>query len=452
MRNRQFSYDEGDEDYYDDDEEADAACEEHRLSVVNARGEGSGFTTGISNSGGGSGSVVSLSSYFDIPDTSQRQRQEQSRENATQSASYGGAAAAGMSDINGAAAAAADADANAEDAELVVAIAGELEKRLGKRHFAPQQVRQAVVESGYEVDTAEVILLTMDQAAAANENHEFRNNPPSPPLGLDITPVHHSEPYSGSTAPSSLAFGLKVDGQFDWRRVGGSGSGSGAGANSNSRAAIVTTTAGGDNGFEPFGFDTPSPDDVNLHKQWGAGGIGGGGRPGGLGSENPVNAGGVAAAGTAGSRRKKATVTSLSSPKAKVVHISTRSTPTTATRKSVLSPTKQGASAQAQATQTTRGVSDRELSPMRPKPSASPTPQAQATTEGADESDEGEAGGKERLAMVVIGHVDAGKSTLMGQVCSIERGRRRVCVYVCVRDRRRHTGRGRERARGREKK
>ena len=37
---------------------------------------------------------------------------------------------------------------------------------------------------------------------------------------------------------------------------------------------------------------------------------------------------------------------------------------------------------------------------------------------GEDDDDDGggEEGGKSRISMVVIGHVDAGKSTLMGQV------------------------------------
>lgn len=450
VRNRQFSYDEGEDDYYDDDEEADAACEEYRQSVLHARGEGSGATAGISSGGGGSGSVVSLSSYFGLPDnTSQRQKQQQQQQSRDYTTNKSDSK--GMWDTDSAAAA-----VDAEDAELVAAIAAELEKRLGKGRFAPQQVRQAVVNSEYEVDMAEVILLTTDQAppgAAPNETHDFRNNVPSPPLGLGApTSAHRSDPYDGSAAPSSLAFGLKVDGQGDWRQVGGSSSSISSGAAGGSATTTIPPAAppgfsgltpsasaaaggGSSSDVEPFGFDTPSPDDVNFYRQSGAGrnpgggGGGGSGHTGGIRIETPVKPAGAGVAGAAaGSGRKKATVTSVSSPRAKVVHISTGSTPTTATRKSVLSPTTGRASAQATPMRAVGG-GGREVSPTTPKSSMSPMPQAQAAAaEGADESDDGEAGGKERLAMVVIGHVDAGKSTLMGQVCVSQRERKRPCL------------------------
>jgi hypothetical protein len=47
----------------------------------------------------------------------------------------------------------------------------------------------------------------------------------------------------------------------------------------------------------------------------------------------------------------------------------------------------------------------------------------QAGQQGGGESEE-----KPRLSLVVIGHVDAGKSTLMGQVCLYLLG----CVWMCV--------------------
>lgn len=460
MRNRQFSYDEGEDDYYDEDEEADAACEEYRQSVLQARGDGSG-----------SGSGVSLSSYFDVADTSSKLNKHQQQRVGTGGGGggYGASLYAGDNTDGGAGSAGVDP----EDAELVEAIAGELEKRLGKGRFSPRRVRQAVVDGEYDVDTAEVILLTLDQAPSAsgvsgadvaNQNNGVSNNEPALPPGLgyggaDVT-------VGGTSSPSSLAFGLKVDGRGDWKRVGGGddrgtcsgGDGGGAGNGSTATdgqtatvpalppgfggATVPAATDGGDGGLAPFGFDTPSPDDINLYRQsnagrmptWGigggiatptqfSGGVGGGERGTGIKGNGAKKATVTAISspnakvGASGSGRKKATVTDVSSPKAKVVHIGTGSTPTTAPRKSVLSPTRGGSTPTP-----TRGsvVSAQELSPTRPKLNASTTPQTAApaaAAEGADESDDGEPVGKERLAMVVIGHVDAGKSTLMGQVC-----------------------------------
>lgn len=464
MRNRQFSYDEGEDDYYDDDEEADAACEEYRQSVLQARGDGSG-------SGGG----VSLSSYFDLPDTSSRLNKHQQQRVGT--GGGGGSYNASLYAGEGTGGGAGSASVDAEDAELVEAIAGELEKRLGKGRFSPERVRQAVVDGEYDVDTAEVILLTLDQApsaggglsgvtgaGAANQNSGVSNNGPPPPPGLGYAGPEVA--VGNTSSPSSLAFGLKVDGRGEWRRAGGGADrgtytgGGGAGYSSTATdgqttaapalppgfggATVPGAAGGGDGGLAPFEFDTPSPDDINLHRQSNAGrmptsGAGSGkataaqysggvrGRGTGIEGNGPKKATVTAISspkaevGAGGSGRKKATVTDISSPKAKVVHIGAGSTPTTATRKSVLSPTRGGSTPTP-----TRGsvVGARELSPSKPKLNASTTPNAAApaaAAEGVEESDEGEPGGKERLAMVVIGHVDAGKSTLMGQVC--------VCLY-----------------------
>ncbi|CAM9820113.1 unnamed protein product [Sphacelaria rigidula] len=386
VRNRQFSYDEGEDDYYDEDEEADAACEEYRQSVLQARGDGSG-----------SGSGVSLSSYFDVADTSSKLNKHQQQRVGTGGGGggYGASLYAGDNTDGGAGSAGVDP----EDAELVEAIAGELEKRLGKGRFSPRRVRQAVVDGEYDVDTAEVILLTLDQAPSAsgvsgadvaNQNNGVSNNEPALPPGLgyggaDVT-------VGGTSSPSSLAFGLKVDGRGDWKRtatVPALPPGFGG-------ATVPAATDGGDGGLAPFGFDTPSPDDINLYRQ--------------------SNAGRMPTWGIGGGIATPTQFSVVSSPKAKVVHIGTGSTPTTAPRKSVLSPTRGGSTPTP-----TRGsiVSAQELSPTRPKLNASTTPQTAAhaaAAEGADESDDGEPVGKERLAMVVIGHVDAGKSTLMGQV------------------------------------
>lgn len=440
MRNRQFSYDEGDEDYYDDEDEAAAACEEHRLSVLQARGEAGGSGA---RSGGKGGGGVSLSSYFDLPDAAhqlnkqkpQLQQSDYGREDHKRDGTFHPGNADGIE----------TADADEEDAELVAAIAEELERRLGKDQFSSRQVRMAVIESGYEVDTAEAILATMTteqtlQNAAVWARSRTTSGDPAraglAPLGHNIDP---------SCPPSALAFGLCVDGQGDWRQVGTAGTAAPPGFGSVGGSGA--SSGGGVVGVEPFGFDTPSPDDLNLYKQSGAGrkagtmDIGGGlsgkgnsmrGTAAGGGAEGtgtPQSRGESLAGGGRGSGRK-ASVTSVSSPKANVVHIGTGSTPGSVTRKSIVSPTA-GLRGSALTTPT-RGVGSRDQSPTGAAlPTTSPGMQGERgggggagakvisslqAAGGAGESDEGEAGGKERLTMVVIGHVDAGKSTLMGQV------------------------------------
>ncbi len=385
MRNRQFSYDEGEDDYYDEEEE-DRLIEEHRLQTLQARGEG----------GGGRGGAISLSSYFDdLPGSTPQKPQQPPRRQP-----YDGSEPPGHSDrlapdkYGGGG---GGGGGGGDDEELVAAIAAELENRLGVGRFSAEQVRQAVRTSGYEVDTAEAILLSASEAAttgagvqsgtAGNSNSNKSgsgggggggggsNRVVAPPPGLPPAAAGYD-----SHPPSSLAFGLCVDGRpastAAVATVGGSG------------LAPAPTTAG----VEQFGFDTPSPDDLNLFKQAAARG-GGGGAGGGSGG--------------AGGRKTDA----FSSPKAKVVHIS-GSTPKSAVgRKSVTGTpiaantptlTKNRASSP-----TTGGV-------YSPSPQQSAA--AAAAAQAIDDMDDAQSGGKERLAMVVIGHVDAGKSTLMGQV------------------------------------
>ncbi|CAB1097659.1 unnamed protein product [Ectocarpus sp. CCAP 1310/34] len=349
VRNRQFSYDEGDEDYYDEEEE-DRLVEEHRLRMLQARGD----TADVSSNsrGGGGGGGISLSSYFDdLPGSAPRQQQRQQR-------AYDGREPPGHSDRH-----APDkppqpgGDDEAADAELVAAIAAELESRLGAGRFSSEQVRLAVRTSEYEVDTAEVILLSASEASSepqvqfggGNSNSSHRTVtaattavvPPPPGLPPDAT-VTTAVPAAASAAAAAAAVGV-----------------------------------------QRFDFGTPSPDDLNLSKQAAARGGGG-----------------------AGGRK----IDNFSSQKAKVVHISDTAPKSTAAGRQSITGTPTAAAATRTPTKT------RVQSPTGGGISA-PSPQQSAAAAAAmDESDDAQAGGKERLAMVVIGHVDAGKSTLMGQV------------------------------------
>lgn len=420
MRNRQFSYDEDDVEDYDEEEE-EAACEEHRQNMLNARGDGN-------NSGSGG---ISLSSYFDIPGTVTHQLQQTST-GPPGDRRYTANDPPGFTDRHPPDRAPAATNA---DEELVDSIAAELESRLGKGRFPAQQVRQAVIASEYEVDTAEAILVSEAQV-------QFP--PPQPPAAAsahtDATGIAAAAQIVAPTAglrsdlgmaagagkpdcssPSSLAFGLCVDGRGEWRRkgaavakglaggqlatphsLGSTACGGGGDGDHNDRATLLEGAAGVAAGVEPFGFATPSPDDLNLLKQASA-------RGGGSIGENKNDRG--------GGRKPDLGA----SPKAKVVHIS-GSTPKSVARKSLAStPTSRGdqaLSVRDRVTQSPQLAQPGEATGGRAVASAG----AQAEREG-DASDEGEGGGKERLAMVVIGHVDAGKSTLMGQVgCSFAFG------------------------------
>ncbi|CAM9147049.1 unnamed protein product [Ectocarpus sp. 13 AM-2016] len=385
VRNRQFSYDEGDEDYYDEEEE-DRLVEEHRLQMLQARGDTADGSS--SSRGGGGGGGISLSSYFDdLPGSAPRQQQRKQR-------AYDGIEPPGHSDRH-----APDKPPQpgghdeAADAELVAAIAAELESRLGAGRFSSEQVRLAVRTSEYEVDTAEVILLSASEASSSSEpqvqfaggninrNHRTATAattavvPRPPGLPPDATVYDNS-------SPSSLAFGLCVDG-----RPGAAASSRTTSAPSTTAVPAAAAAAAPSVGVQRFDFGTPSPDDLNLSKQAAARGGGGGG----------------------GGRK----IDNISSPKAKVVHISDTTPKMTAAGRHSITGTPTAAAATRTPTKT------RVQSPTGGGISA-PSPQQSAAAAAAaaamDESDDAQAGGKERLAMVVIGHVDAGKSTLMGQV------------------------------------
>ena len=388
VRNRQFSYDEADGDYYD--EEEDAEYEEYR--------QHSKLSSREKDAEGGSG--IPLSSYFDLPSTTQKQKQQQQREGLS-----GARRQPRFPDSH------PPAHAEAADGELVEAVGTELERRLGRDRFTPLQIRQAVVSSGYEVDTAEAILRSSDQSrtmvlpsvhvdsSKAGGGVEAAAAGGLPPAIVGRT---------AESAPSLLAFGLSVDGQGESRRKGfsalpGFGSaglpysvGAAESLSSGAAAAASAAPAGGTSvfpygpartGVQPFGFDTPSPDDINLNKQAGAR-RGGGVKTNGDGSAN-------------------ADYTVFSSPKAKVVHISGLTPQGGGGRKSLSS----GRSGRKEPATTPTSANARARSPTAGAKLTSPQP-VQASAEEILEED----GGKERLAMVVIGHVDAGKSTLMGQV------------------------------------
>ena len=65
VRNRNFSYDEMEADFYDEDEE-DAACEEHRQHMLSLRGGHAG-----------TGAGMSLSSHFTVLENVQELQQQE---------------------------------------------------------------------------------------------------------------------------------------------------------------------------------------------------------------------------------------------------------------------------------------------------------------------------------------------------------------------------------------
>ena len=415
MRNRNFSYDEIEADFYDEDEE-DAACEEHRQHMLSSRG---GSTRG----------GMSLSSHFTVLENVQEQQQEHQQQQQQQQGGSRNDPSKGDYPTHQR----GDCPTGPDDADadLVAAIAVELESRLGKGRFSGEQVHQAVVSSGYEIDTAQAILVS------SSESHQvqFTTSPPSaiapaeasrgqrPGAGIEVGPPSGLPPDpSGQegSSPSALAFGLCVDHRDDWRRRAAAAASGTNGAlapppPSDAGGGGARTVAPGGasvDEVERFGFDTPSPDDVNLAKQATArGGIGSGG----------VGVGGGGGGG--GSRKAGPSTGTFSSPKANVVHIS-GSTPeiSAATRKSVNgaaaavatpvrdTPAGKQSGAVQTPSQTPSSAKGRDRSPT----AVGASPRQAATAEESDGEKAGE--GKERLAMVVIGHVDAGKSTLMGQV------------------------------------
>lgn len=394
VRNRQFSYDEEEGDFYDEDEEA-RACEEHRQQMLEARGEGD--TSAAANnaeSRRSSGGGISLSSYFDVPGTTSRQQQQQQSRQQTHRAGRDPEGSADRHPPDRPDTGSHSAGGAAADADLVAAVAAELESRVGKGRFSPDQLRRAIITSGYEVDTAQAILLTSSdgeiqfQSTGADDSASA-GLPPPPGLGTN-------------NSPSSLAFGLCVDGREEWKRKSVV-SISGTTIPDTSKPASNTVSATAPS-VKPFGFDTPSPDDINMSRQAGArgGGISGGG-------------------GT--------------SPKAKVLHIS-GSTPTVATRKSVPAITTPSSGRGPSSGKSPTAIAASKISPRSGGQSPTKVGSTAALRSGAarleSASDEEEGGGKERLAMVVIGHVDAGKSTLMGQV----RLRTSFCVTHGCRSRR----------------
>lgn len=396
MRNRQFSYDEGEDDYYNEEEE-DRLIEEHRLQMLEARGEAPG-------GGSRGGSSIPLSSYFDdLPGSTPLQQQSEPRQQ-----THGGSAPPGYSDRHAADKSNQSAAAG-EEAELVAAVAAELDNRVGRGRFSAEHVRQAVQTSGYEVDIAEAILLSAGEAGATEstapaepqvqfqtgssnsnsnmatggggDNSGSDRKGVAPPPGLPPTAAGYE-----NHSPSSLAFGLCIDG----RPGAAATTATDDATTSSSRAGISASAAAA--GLEQFGFDTPSPDDLNLSKQAAARGGGGGGSGSNFGRNADAE----------------------SSPKAKVVHISGSTPKTNSGRKSV---TGTPGTAAASAATTPTPTKSRTQSPtvggvLSPSPQQSAA--AAAAAQAIDDIDDAQAGGKERLAMVVIGHVGAGKSTLMG--------------------------------------
>lgn len=406
IRNRQFSYDECDNDYYDDEEEYEEGTQRYTPSST---GKG----------------AVSLSSYFDVPVAAQKQQQQKKQQQKKQKEAPGSTARPNSSDRH-----IPDSSRDSQiypqevDAELVDAVGAELEKRLGRDRFTSEQVRQAVVSSGYEVDMAVAILLSSNEpgvqfptsgastaAQATAGAGAVGGLPPAPGGAAAIGALKDAE-------PSSLAYGLSAEGQGNWGRklisappgfvsyAPPSGSASAAPAVVASVIAPAVPVDSVATGLQPFDFNTPSPDDINRAKQSRAK-IGGGARGGGD-DEKPGTNSNSSTDGTS----PKPDLAFFSSPKAKVVHISG------------LSPQPSGRKYLSADSKIAGGGKDPQTSPTPMKtwprsPTVALTPssqQQQSEADGDDREEEEGAGGKERLAMVVIGHVDAGKSTLMGQV------------------------------------
>ncbi|CAN0343141.1 unnamed protein product, partial [Discosporangium mesarthrocarpum] len=253
VRNRQFSYDDYDDEYYDEEDES-YMDEEHQQYMRSSVGGNEG---------------ISLSSYFDVPPADQEQGQGQTPK---QSNAGGGAPqAGGVMSTN---------QVNADD-DLVAAIAAEIDRRCGQGHFPPSQVREAVVSSGYDVDTAQAILQSSEAPPA---------NPPPPHLRRNAhQQVGRSagvEPAQGAPEQplSSLAFGLRFDGRGEVSIPAGalsaphaqSKEAAAASANgvrcdmapmSISSIRCTPNGAGPPSTVKTFQFDTPSPDDMALARQ-----------------------------------------------------------------------------------------------------------------------------------------------------------------------------------------
>lgn len=410
IRNRQFSYDECDNDYYDDDEEYEEGTQRYTPS---SQGKG----------------VVSLSSYFDVPVAAQKQQQQKKQQQRKQKEPPRSAAPSDSSDRHIPESSRdhkidpQEADAELVDEELVDAVGAELEKRLEQDRFTSEQVRQAVISSGYEVDMAVAILLSSNEpgitsgasssaAQATGGATAFGGLPPAPGGAAAIRDLKDVE-------PSSLAYGLSAEGQGNRRRkaipappgfissMPPSGSTIAAPAIVTSVIAPAVPEDPAAASMQPFDFKTPSPDDINRAKQSRAR-AGGGARGGGDG-EKP----GTTSYSSTGGTSPKPDLAIFSSPKAKVVHISGLS-PQPSGRKSLSTESRIVAGGGGKDPQSS--PTPTKTWPRSPTLGLMPTSQQQQSELEVDEREEEEAGGKERLAMVVIGHVDAGKSTLMGQV------------------------------------
>lgn len=412
IRNRQFSYDECDNDYNDEEEEYEESTQRYTPS---SKGKG----------------VVSLSSYFDVPGAARKHQQQKKQQQRKQKEPPKSTASPDSSDRH-----IPDSSRDHKifpqeaDAELVDAIGAELEKRLGQDRFTPKQVRQAVVSSGYEMDMAVAILLSSNEPGMTSGASSATQATGAAAAIGGLPPASGGAAAIGDlkdVEPSSLAYGLSTEGQGNWRKKAipappgfvGSTPPSGSTLAAPAIVTSVITPAISEDpaaeGLQPFDFKAPSPDDINRAKQSRAR-AGGGARGGGDG-EKP----GTTSNSSTGGASPKPDLAIFSSPKAKVVHISGIS-PQPSGRKS-LSADRRIAGG---------GGKDPQSSPNPTKTwSRSPTvglmpssQQQQSELDVDEREEEEEAGGKERLAMVVIGHVDAGKSTLMGQVS------RRFCISL----------------------
>lgn len=447
MRNRQYSYDDGYDDYYD--EEDDAEWEEQQRQYGASSGGGS-----YRGAGGGNSGNISLSSYFDAPGALQM-KQPQGRQTRQREQQYGRGGSGRQQSRKTAQAVGKAAGTNprapaedGDDAEIIAAVIAELELRLGRKRFSSTQLRQAVVDSQYEVDTAEVILLSSEhQEMPAGESWAPSSDPGSmkgandggPTQRLPNSTPQASENTMVESSPSPLAFGLCVDGQGEWRRTSrptpippgfgptppappassaGEVPGSSEGA-TDPTGYSSSNPASRVSDLNPFGFDTPSPDDVNIRKQAAARTRGntGGGDAGGHGVTDGPRGAGTNSSDKSRPRASQAAVaghkTDVTSPKAKTVHISGGAGPR---GKNSAGAAGTGASPTGQRGQPSN---ERSRSPRLGgagvgRAVAQQQQQQQATD--ASEMDEEGPEGKDRMAMVVIGHVDAGKSTLMGQV------------------------------------
>lgn len=448
VRNRQYSYDEG-EDEHTDDEAAAAEWEEQKQQQYEGGHTGS-YYPGVGGNGSGN---FTLSSYVKGTGTrkvKQRQQWEKPPVQEQQDPGQTGQSKAwqepaGVSGKTETMSPPPAADGG--EAEVIEAIADELERRLEKCRFSGEQIRQAVLDSQFDIDIAEAILLSsIDQLkqlhkefpAPAEQPAQMKNE------ASDIVPSQQPGAFSDEksaacieSSPSPLAFGLCVDGQENRRRsetttLAPPAFGPNASRTESTlrpeweqRRATRSTVSfelsfpskndGGD--VKPFGFDTPSPDDLNLQKQALARTHG---TVSGSNMDNLPSGHGERSHGSGDVNKTRLRmphpkgevhIPDIRSPKGKVVSISgsTGSTPIAKAREA----DSRGSTSAACRDNSFTGQN------QSPRPAGGTGNRAIAQSqygEDKDESDDDEAKGKERLAMVVIGHVDAGKSTLMGQV------------------------------------